>query len=62
MLLGGQFKCTFYRYLARVLLAKRIEERVLGEKSDAVKKIEKIRRQKRKRSKRAKAKMVDDKL
>jgi peptide chain release factor len=49
------------RYHARVLLAKKIEERILGAQSEEKKRIEKIRRQKRKRSARAKEKMLADK-
>ena len=46
------------RYLARALLADKVEEKVLGAASCVRKEIEKIRRQKRKRSKRAKDKML----
>ncbi len=46
------------RFLARRILADKVEERVLGEASRIRKEIEKIRRQKRKRSKRAKEKML----
>jgi protein subunit release factor B len=49
------------RYLARVLLAKKIENLVLGRESEERKRIEKIRRQKRRRTKRAKEKMLADK-
>lgn len=49
------------RYRARVRLADKLEEKILGEKSARRQAIEKIRRQKRKRSKRAKAKMLADK-
>jgi protein subunit release factor B len=49
------------RYRARELLYKKIERFVMNEKSEEVKRIEKLRRQKRKRSKRAKDKMLDDK-
>ncbi len=49
------------RYRARVRLADKLEERILGEKSRARMAIEKIRRQKRKRSKRAKEKLLADK-
>ncbi len=49
------------RFLARRLLAEKIEERVLGRVSEKQQKIEKIRRQKRKRSKRAKGKMLEEK-
>jgi len=46
------------RYRARVRLADKLEERILGERSARRHAIEKIRRQKRKRSKRAKEKML----
>lgn len=49
------------RYRARVRLADKLEEKVLGEKSARRQAIEKIRRQKRKRSKRAKEKMLEHK-
>jgi protein subunit release factor B len=46
------------RFLAWRLLLDKIESKILGEKSQKQKEIEKIRRQKRKRSKRAKEKML----
>lgn len=49
------------RFLARRLLAQKIQTLILGKESAERKRIEKIRRQKRKRSKRAKDKMLDDK-
>jgi len=49
------------RYYARKRLVEKLEAKILGEKSEAQKKIEKIRRQKRKRSKRAKEKMLVEK-
>ncbi|MFQ5646426.1 MAG: peptide chain release factor family protein [bacterium] len=49
------------RFLARRLLADKIEEQILGAKSKRQQEIEKIRRQKRKRSKRAKEKMLQEK-
>jgi len=49
------------RFLARRLLAERIEERVFKKRSDRRQEIEKIRRQKRKRSKRAKRKTLEEK-
>ena len=49
------------RFLARRILADKLEEKVLGRKAEEEQRIEKIRRQKRKRSRRAKAKMLDDK-
>lgn len=62
-----EIKCQKYRtqllnrYAARKMLADMIESKILGEKSDKIKEIEKIRRQKRKRSKRAKEKMLENK-
>lgn len=49
------------RFLARRLLAQKIEELLFREKSEIHERIEKIRRQKRKRSKRAKEKILRDK-
>ncbi|MBN2097024.1 MAG: peptide chain release factor-like protein [Candidatus Omnitrophica bacterium] len=49
------------RFLARMILAGKIETRILGRLSAERKRIEKIRRQKRRRSKRAKEKMLWDK-
>jgi len=49
------------RFLARRLLADKIEETLLGAMSKKRQEIEKIRRQKRKRSKRAKEKMLENK-
>jgi protein subunit release factor B len=49
------------RYLARKILADKVEAKILGKESEEQQKIEKIRRQKRKRSKRAKMKMLEDK-
>jgi protein subunit release factor B len=49
------------RFLARRILAKKIERKQLGEKSEEIQRIEKIRRQKRKRSRKAKIKMLQDK-
>ena len=49
------------RFLARRLLAEKIEEKISGIKSQKQKEIEKIKRQKRKRSKRAKDKMLAEK-
>ena len=46
------------RFLARRLLAEKIEEKILRIKSERRKRIEKIRRQKRRRSRRAKEKML----
>jgi protein subunit release factor B len=64
---GIEVKCqrerqqSINRYLARRLLADKIETIQLGAQSREQQRIEKLRRQKRKRSKRAKAKMMDDK-
>jgi len=64
---GLEVKCqktrsqTDNRYFARVLLAEKLEKRVLGKKSAAERKRYKIRKQKQKRSKRAKAKMLEAK-
>jgi protein subunit release factor B len=49
------------RYLARRILADKVERLVLGKKSEEEQRIAKIRRQKRKRSKRAQEKMLADK-
>jgi protein subunit release factor B len=64
---GIEVKCqksrsqSLNRFLARQILANKIENMVLGRRSEERKMIEKIRRQKRKRSKRAKEKMLRDK-
>ena len=49
------------RYIARKILADKIETMILGKKSEEQQRIEKIRRQKRKRSKRAKLKILEEK-
>jgi protein subunit release factor B len=49
------------RFLARRLLAEKIEEKFLGAQSAKQKEIEKIKRQKRRRSKRAKEKVLAEK-
>ena len=49
------------RFLARRILADKIEEMIKGKESEEQQRIAKIRRQKRKRSKRAKLKMLEDK-
>jgi Protein chain release factor B len=49
------------RYLARKLLADKIEAAKLGAESRRVQEIERIRRQKRRRSRRAKNRMLADK-
>jgi len=64
---GTEVKCqqersqALNRYLARRILADKIEAAVLGKASEEERRIAKIRRQKRKRSKRAKEKMLADK-
>jgi protein subunit release factor B len=64
---GIEVKCSsersraVNRFLARRNLARKIEEMVLGKKSEKQKQIEKIRRQKRKRSRRAKEKILEEK-
>jgi len=61
---GIEVKCTqersqaLNRFLARRLLINKVENRILGARSEEQKRIEKIRRQKRKRSKRSKEKML----
>jgi len=49
------------RFLARRLLAEKLESMILGKKSEEQQRRAKIRRQKRKRSKRAKEKILRDK-
>jgi len=64
---GIEVKCqrersqAINRYLARRILADKIEAMILGQKSEEKQRLEKIRRQKRKRSKRAKLKMLEEK-
>ncbi len=61
---GIEVKCqkersqALNRFLARRILADKIEQIQLGRKSEEVKRIAKIKRQKRKRSKRAKEKIL----
>jgi protein subunit release factor B len=61
---GIEVKCSsarsqsLNRFMARRILAGKIETTVLGAASEERKRIQKIRRQKRKRSKRAKDKML----
>jgi protein subunit release factor B len=61
---GTEVKCqqersqSLNRYLARRILADKIEAAILGKESAEEQRIAKIRRQKRKRSKRAKEKML----
>lgn len=49
------------RFLARRILADKIETQIIGRKSEEQQRIEKIRRQKRKRSKKAKLKILEEK-
>lgn len=49
------------RYRARVMLADKVERRVLDERREVAAEIAKVRRQKKKRSRRAKAKILSDK-
>ena len=64
---GTEVKCqqersqALNRFLARRILADKIEAAIEGKKSAEEQRIAKIRRQKRKRSKRAKEKMLADK-
>jgi peptide chain release factor len=64
---GIEVKCqkersqALNRFWARRLLADKLENQILGEKSAEQQRFEKIRRQKRKRSKRAKEKMLANK-
>ncbi|OGD14764.1 MAG: peptide chain release factor 1 [Candidatus Aminicenantes bacterium RBG_16_63_14] len=64
---GTEVKCqqerlqSLNRFLARRILADKIEAALLGKASEEERRIAKIRRQKRKRSKRAKEKMLADK-
>ncbi|MBU1006604.1 MAG: peptide chain release factor-like protein [Candidatus Omnitrophica bacterium] len=61
---GIEVKCqkersqALNRFLARRILANKIESLILGKKAENQSRIEKIRRQKRKRSRRAKEKML----
>ncbi|MFH0827894.1 MAG: peptide chain release factor-like protein [Candidatus Omnitrophota bacterium] len=65
LLSGIEVKCqqersqVLNRYRARVILANKIENKILGKQSEERKRVEKIRRQKRKRSKRAKLKVLE---
>jgi len=64
---GTEVKCQRERYqalnrfLARRLLADKIERKILGKLREEEQRIQKIRRQKRKRSKRAQAKVLEEK-
>lgn len=64
---GLEVKCqkersqALNRYLARVILADKLERILKGKQSDEQQRIERIRRQKRRRSKRAKEKVLAEK-
>jgi len=64
---GIEVKCqeersqSLNRFLARRILADKIEKMILGKISEEEQRIEKIRRQKRKKSKKARLKMLEDK-
>jgi protein subunit release factor B len=64
---GTRIKCQqersqgLNRYLARKLLADKLEAERLGRQSAQEQEIERIRRQKRRRSRRSKARMLSDK-
>ncbi len=64
---GIEVKCqeersqVLNRYRVRVILANKIENKILGRQSEERKRIEKIRRQKRRRSRRAKLKILEGK-
>jgi protein subunit release factor B len=64
---GIEVKCqeersqSLNRFLARRILADKIEKVIIGKLSEEEQRIEKIRRQKRKRSKKARLKMLEAK-
>ena len=64
---GLEVKCqqersqALNRFLARRILAEKYEAMIRGEKSEKIRKMEKIRRQKRRRSRRAKEKVLEQK-
>ncbi|MBM3294869.1 MAG: peptide chain release factor-like protein [Candidatus Aminicenantes bacterium] len=64
---GIEVKCqrersqALNRFLARRILADKIEAKVKGEESAEARRVAKLRRKKRKRSKRAREKILDDK-
>ncbi len=64
---GIEVKCSrersqaLNRFLARRILADKIEARLRGEESEERRRAEKIRRQKRRRSRRARAKVLREK-
>lgn len=58
---GKERSQALNRFLARRILAEKLEREILKKKSDAEKKRWKIRKQKRRRSRRAKEKILADK-
>lgn len=64
---GLEVKCqidrsqSVNRFLARRILVERLEKRIFGEKSEAEKRVWKIKKQKRRRSRRANEKILSDK-
>lgn len=64
---GIEIKCqkersqALNRFFARRLLVEKLEKKILGEESEAAKRIWKLRKQKRRRSKKAREKMLSDK-
>lgn len=64
---GIEVKCQIERYqglnryLARKILADKVETLIRGKESEEQQRIERIRRQKRKRSKKAKMKILEEK-
>ncbi|MCX8159459.1 MAG: peptide chain release factor-like protein [Candidatus Saccharicenans sp.] len=64
---GLEVKCqrersqALNRFLARRILAEKLEARILGKETEEQQRIEKIRRQKRKRSKKAREKILAEK-
>jgi peptide chain release factor len=62
---GTEVKCqqersqALNRFLARRILAEKIENAILGKQSEQQQRIEKLRRQKRRRSRRAKEKVLE---
>ena len=58
---GRERSQSVNRFLARRILADKIERQILGKQSEEEQKREKIRRQKRRRSRRAKQKILADK-
>lgn len=64
---GIEVKCqrersqSLNRYIARALLAKKVEQLIKGRESEETRRIEKLRRQKKRRSKKAKEKILAQK-